>query len=238
MHRPLPKIQLLAAVLAIFLAPTSAAHATTLSTVKYESSVDVQKSNFDKFVTIPKFNPDLGILQNVFVQLGSEVKGLIKLENTDAKSADITANLAAEVSLLKPDNSILLTTLPTASITQQFAADDSKLDFSGTSGATFDNLSNSQTASINLTSGFDLFVGLDELILPVSAVAKSNGSGAGNLAQVFNTFAGANVEVVYEYVAIKPEPPKRRVPESQIPVGVIVAVGVCVLLKSKYPQHV
>ncbi len=200
--------------------------------------VDVQKSNFDKFVTIPKFNPDLGILQNVFVQLGSEVKGLIKLENTDAKSADITANLAAEVSLLKPDSSILLTTLPTASITKQFAADDGELDFSGTSGATFVNLSNSQIVSTNLTSGFDLFVGFDELILPVSAVAKSNGSGAGNLAQIFNTFAGANVEVVYQYYAQKPEPPKRRVPESQIPVGALVAVGVCVLLKSKYPQHV
>ncbi len=36
MHRPLP-IQFLAAVLAVFLAPTTAAHATTLSTVKYES---------------------------------------------------------------------------------------------------------------------------------------------------------------------------------------------------------
>jgi hypothetical protein len=238
MHPPLPKIQFLAAVLAAVLAPITAASATTLTTVKYGSSVDVQKTNFDKFVTIPKFNPDLGTLQSVFVQLGSEVKGSIKLENTDAKSADITTNLAAEVSLLKPDNSILLTTLPTASITKQFAADDGKLDFSGTSGATFNNLSNIQTASANLTSGFDLFVGLDKLTLPVIAVAKSNGSGAGNLAQIFNTFAGANVEVVYEYVAIKPQPPKRKVPESPIPVGALVAVGVCVLLRSKYPQHV
>jgi hypothetical protein len=238
MHPPMSKIGFLAAVLAAVLVPITAANATTLTTVKYESSVDVQKTNFDKFVTIPKFNPNLGKLQSVFLQLESKVEGSIRLENTDAKSANVTANLAAEVSLLKPDNSILLTTLPTASITKQFAADDAVFDFSGTSGATFDKLSNTQTASTNLTDRFDLFVGLGELTLPVTAIAKSNGSGAGNLAQIFNTFAGASVEVVYEYVAIKPEPAKRKVPESQIPVGAIVAVGFCTLLKSKYPRHV
>ncbi|MBF2067997.1 MAG: choice-of-anchor E domain-containing protein [Calothrix sp. C42_A2020_038] len=233
MHRHLSKLKFAAAVLVAFGAPITAAQAATLTTVRYESTVDVQKTNFDKFVNLPKFDPSLGELQRVFVQLGSEVRGSIRLENLDAQPAYVTANLAAEVSLLKPDRSILLTTLPTASIAQQFAADDEVLDYGGLSGATYNNLSNSKTASTSLTSGFDWFVGLDTLTLPVTAVAKSAGTGAGNLAQIFNTLAGAKVEVVYEYYIKKPEQPKRKVPESSVPLSV-ATVGVCILLKSKY----
>lgn len=235
MHRHF-SIQVAAAILVAFTAPITAAQAATLTTVKYESSVNVQKTNFDKFVTLPKFDPNLGELQKVFVQLGSEVQGSIRLENLDAQSADVTANLAAEVSLLKPDKSILLTTLPTASIAQSFAADDGDLDYKGPSGATYNNLSNTKTASTSFTSDFGLFIGSDTLTLPVTAVAKSAGTGAGNLAQIFKTLAGAKVEVVYEYYIKKPEEPKRKVPESNIPLSALAAVGVCTLLKSKYQE--
>jgi hypothetical protein len=238
MHRHLSKLQFAAAVVVAFTAPITAAQAATLTTVKYESVVDVQKTNFEKFVNLPKFDPSLGELQKVFVQLGSEVQGSIRLENLDAQSADVTANLAAEVSLLKPDNSLLLTTLPTASIAKTFAADDEILDYEGASGATYDNLSNSKTASTSFTSDFDLFIGSNTLTLPVTAVAKSAGTGAGNLAQIFKTLAGAKVEVVYEYQIKKPEQPKREIPESSIPLSVFAAVGVGAILKSKYPQRV
>ncbi|BAZ14672.1 hypothetical protein NIES4071_65160 [Calothrix sp. NIES-4071] len=231
MHRH--SIQLAAAVVVAFAAPITT-QAATLTTAKYESYVDIQKTNFDKFVTLPKFDPNLGELKKVFVQLGSEVQGSIRLENLDAQPADVTANLAAEVSLLKPDKSVLLTTLPTASIAQSFAADDETLDFTGASGATYNNLSNSKTASTLLTSDFDLFIGSDTLTLPVTAVAKSSGTGAGNLAQIFNTLAAAKVEVVYEYYIKKPEEPKRKIPESNIPLSALAAVGVGALLKSKY----
>lgn len=232
MHRH--SIPFAAGILVAFAAPITAAQAATLTTAKYASFVDIQKTNFDKFVTLPKFDPNLGELQKVFVQLGSEVQGSIRLENLDAQPADVTANLSASVSLLKPDKSVLLTTLPTASIAQTFAADDGELNFSGASGATYNNLSNSKTASTSLWSDFGLFIGSDTLTLPVTAVAKSSGTGAGNLAQIFNTLAAAKVEVVYEYYIKKPEEPKRKVPESNIPLSALAAVGVCVLLKSKY----
>lgn len=235
MHRHF-SIQFAAAILVAFTAPITAVQAATLTTVKYESSVNVQKTNFNKFVTLLKFDPKLGELQKVFVQLGSEVQGSIQLENLDAEPADVTANLSAEVSLLKPDKSILLTTLPTASIAKSFAADDGTQDFSGLSGATYNNLSNSKTASTSFTSDFGLFIGSDTLTLPVTAVAKSSGTGAGNLAQIFQTLAGAKVEVVYEYYIKKPEEPKREIPESSIPLSALAAVGVCTLLKSKYPR--
>lgn len=234
MHRH--SIQFAAAILVAFAAPITAAQAATLTTAKYASSVDIQKTNFDKFVTLPKFDPSLGELQKVFVQLGSEVQGSILLESLDAQPADVTANLSAEVSLLKPDKSVLLTTLPTASITQSFATDDGKLDFSGASGATYNNLSNTKTASTSFTSDFGLFIGSDTLTLPVTAVAKSSGTGAGNLAQIFNTLAAAKVEVVYEYYIKKPEEPKRKVPESNMGISALAAVAVCTLLKSKYQK--
>ncbi|WP_211293142.1 choice-of-anchor E domain-containing protein [Brunnivagina elsteri] len=233
MHRHLSKIPIAIFAIAASIAPTVSAEAASL---KYQSSVNVQKTNyFHKFVTLPKFNPELGDLTSVKLTLNGEVQGSIKLENTDASPANVTADLAAEVKLLKPDKSILLTTLPTASKSQEFAADDEILDFGGTSGATFNNLSSTETESTVFTSGFDLFKGLGDLFLPVTAEAKSKGTGAGNLAQVFNTFAGAKVEIVYDYVVrIPKKEPKKRVPESQIPLGALVAVGVCTLLKSKY----
>ncbi|NJL62016.1 MAG: choice-of-anchor E domain-containing protein [Methylacidiphilales bacterium] len=223
--------------IATYIAPIASAEAASL---KYESSVTVQKTNyFDKFVTLPKFNPELGDLTSVKLTLNGEVQGSIRLESTDASAANVTADLAAEVKLLKPDKSLLLATLPTASVSKQFTTFDDNVDFDGTSGATLNNLSSTKTDSTELTSGFDLFKGLGELLLPVTAEAKSRGTGAGNLSQEFNTFAGAKVEIVYDYVVrIPKEVPKRRVPESQIPLGALAAVGVCSLLKTKYSRLV
>jgi hypothetical protein len=237
MHRHLSKIPIAIFAIAASIAPIASAEAASL---KYESSVDIQRTNyFDKFVTLPKFNPELGDLTSVKLTLNGEVTGSIELESRDSSAANVTADLAAEVKLLKPDKSLLLATLPTTSISKQFTAFDGKKDFGGTSGATFDNLSSTETDSTELTSGFDLFTGLGELILPVTAEAKSRGTGAGNLSQEFNTFAGAKVEIVYDYVVrIPKDKPKKKVPESQIPLGALVAVGVCTLLKTKYSRLV
>lgn len=236
MHRHLSKLPFAAAVMVAFVAPTTAVQASTLTTVKYQSSVPVQTTEFDKFVTLPKFNPNLGILQSVFVKLDAEVQGAIQIENRSAKSATATADFAAEVSLLRPDagNQVLLTTLPKQQIAKQFTAYDLTTDFAGTSGATFANLSSSESDSKTLTSDFDFFIGSGNIDLPVIARDFSKTTATGNFAAIFETNAGANVEVIYNY--IKKEPPKRKVPESQVPLGAFAAVGVCLLLKSKYRQ--
>ncbi|BAZ41883.1 hypothetical protein NIES4101_78510 [Calothrix sp. NIES-4101] len=233
MHRHLSKIQMVIFAIATYTVSMNSAVAASL---KYESSVTVQRTNyFDKSVTLPKFNPELGDLTSVKLTLIGAVQGSIELESRDASITNVTADLGAEVRLLKPDKNLLLATLPTASISKQFTAFDGIKDFGGTSGATFNNLSSQETDSTELTSGFDLFLGLGELVLPVTAEAKSRSTGAGNLSQEFNTFAGANVEIIYDYVVKIPKAePKRKVPESQISLGILAAVGVCTLLKSKY----
>jgi hypothetical protein len=214
MHLQFSKLRVLLVVAAGVLLPTTSVKAATLS---YDASVPIQKTNFNTSINLPKFDSKLGTLNSVQLLLGGEVKGSIRLESEDAAPADITANLAAEVSLLRPDNTILLTTLPKVLVSANLSSYDGITDFSGTSGKKIEGLSDRKVESKTLNNDFGLFIGSGNLILPVVAAAKSSGSGAGNLVQGFNTNAGANVQVIYNYTLKQPPLPPRKVPESEIP---------------------
>jgi hypothetical protein len=222
--------RMLLVVAAGVLLPTTSVKAATLS---HDVSVPVQKTNFKTSINIPKFNPELGTLDSVKLLLGGEVQGSIRLESEDAAPAYITADLAAEVSLLRPDNTILLTTLPKASVSANLSTYDGITDFSGTSGKKIEGLSDRKIESTTLTNNFGLFIGSGNINLPVLAAAKSSGSGAGNLVQGFNTNAGANVQVIYNYTLRQPPLPPRKVPESEIPLLSLVGFGTLMVIMKK-----
>ena len=97
--------------------------------------------------------------------------------------------------------------IPVVNNSDAATAFDGTIDFAGTSGKAYENLSGTDTASDNTTDSGDLALftamSLGETIsLPVTAVGSSSGSGAGNLLLLFNTFAGADIKVMYEYELI------------------------------------
>lgn len=238
MHYQISKIKLAAAVLIGVFAPISVAQASTLKTISHQDFVPIQKTKLqNQFVTIPQFNPDLGSLKSVLLRLTGEVEGSAKIENGDAAEAFITANLGAEVSLRRTDGSSLLTVLPTAEISKTFATGDDDLDFLGDSVEELTGLRNSKTEQLFLTDNLGFWIGRNNLDLPVFGDGKSVATGAGNLLAAFRTNAGAKVEVVYDYEPIKrpvkPEPPKKEIPESPLSVATFAALGVGFLLKSK-----
>ncbi|MEA5598473.1 choice-of-anchor E domain-containing protein [Rivularia sp. UHCC 0363] len=233
MHLSISKLQVMVTAFAAILAPINAVQA---STIRYENLIDLEKTNFKKQITLPKFNSNLGDLESVLFELSGEVQGSIELENRDAQAAVITGNLAAEISLKKPDNSLLLVSLPTASVTQKLDAYDGSLDFGGTSGVTLTKISNTkkESAFFTVKDDFTPFIGDGSFKLFVEAIGNSKATGAGNLLAGFETYAGATVAVSYTYVK-KDEPIRKKVPESQVPVSVFVGLAATmVLTKSKF----
>lgn len=216
--------------LAATLLPVGIAQAATL-TKTYSDTIDPARTNFSDSVSIAQFDSSLGDLTKIIVELTGSVSGSIQLESTDAAPANVTANLKSQIKLQRPDMSDLVVVLPEASKTANFTAFDGTVDFGGTSGLTINNLSQTATNSISFTdpSDFALFLGKGNLVLPVAAIGQSNASGAGNLATVFQTFAGANITVSYEYTE-KPT----AVPEPNAPMGALALVGLGMMAKRKF----
>lgn len=232
MHLSISKNKVMVAAFAAILVPINAAQATTLT---YESTVDLEKTNFEKQISLPQFDSSLGDLESVLFELSGNVQGSVELENRDAQAALVTGNLAAEISLKQPDNSLLLVALPTASVEQKLNKYDGTLDFDGTSGVTLTDISNTKKESTSLTipDNFTPFVGDGSFNLLVEAIGNSTATGAGNLLAGFETYAGATIAVSYTY-AKKEEPKRRKVPESGVPATIFVGLAATmVLTKSK-----
>lgn len=231
MHLSICKTKVMVTAFAAILAPINAVQATTLT---YETSVDLAKTNFEKEITLPKFDSSLGELESVLFELSGNVEGSVSLENEDATAALVTGNLAAEISL-KTDDSLLLVALPTASVNKHLSAYDGTFDFDGTSGFKLTDISNTKKESTLLTipDDFTPFVGDGSLNLFLEAIGNSTATGAGNLSARFETYAGATIGVSYTY-AKKDKPKRRKVPESGVPVSIFVGLAATmVLTKSK-----
>ena len=233
MHLSISKNKVMVAAFAAILAPITAAQASTLT---YESAVDLEKTNFETQISLPKFDSSLGNLESVLFELSANVQGSVELENRDAQAALVTGNLAAEIGLKKPDNSLLLVALPTASVEQKLNKYDGTLDFDGTSGVKLTDISNTKEESTLLTipNDFTPFVGDGSFNLLVEAIGNSTATGAGNLLAGFETYAGATVAVSYTY-AKKDEPkPRKKVPESGVSATMLIGLAATmVLTKSK-----
>jgi hypothetical protein len=169
-------------------------------------SVPIQDTDWSEVLSVPKFDPTLGILQKVSITLAGEVTGSAAYENLDAETQDITLELSATLELQRPDGTKLIDVVPLCNETETASAFDSILDYGGTSGNTFAGLSGTASESGDFMSASDLllFTGPGNIDLTFSAEASSMGSGGGNLSLLFNTDASGSFDVEYTYVV--PEP--------------------------------
>jgi len=194
-------------VLALALASTSSALAETVS---FSDSIPLQSTNWDGSVTVSKFDTALGILTKVTFELFGHVEGNARFESLDSEPATVTMELAAQLTLHRPDMSTLVITLPLVATTDNVDAFDNVIDFGGLSGKTYTGLSgdDSDMAMSSAPADLMLFSGPGgmpgTITLPVLARGASTGSGAGNLLLQFATSASAEVRVTYEYEI--PEP--------------------------------
>ncbi len=209
-----------------FLALGTVVHADMES---HSASIPLQTTNWDiNLAPIPLFDPSLGTLNSVEFMLTGEIEGDLRWESLDAAPTTVDLKLQATITLQRPDNSVLVVTIPVANISDPVSAFDGLIDFGGTSGGEMLGLMASTTESFTTFDAADLalFTGVGNIVLPVSAEGTSTGSGAGNLLLQFNTDAGAGVIVKYNFTPI-PEPST-----ALLVVGGLVGVGLVLKRRS------
>lgn len=196
-------MRLLSTTVVVFTLLAVGAQADTIS---FSDFVSLAQTNWTSSVTVPQFNPSLGTLDSIEFTLDGHVEGSAGFENKDAEPATITMDLQAMLRLRRPDNSVLVLTIPVVSTIDSVTAWDGTDDYAGTSGKTYTNLSANSSDSAITTSPADiaLFTGTGNITLPTTANGASTGSGAGNLLLQFSTFASAGGTVTYNYTV--PEP--------------------------------
>ena len=172
--------------------------------LSFMDEVALQPTNWNETLSISKFNPNWGTLNSIKYTLDGRVEGSAKYENLDAAAATITLDLEAQITLQKPDGSLLVQVFPLVQVNDNAGAFDGTIDFGGTSGATFDNLMGEESDSLTSTNILDLilFTGEGSIDLPIVAVGLSSGTGAGNLITQFKTDALAKVTVEYDYTPV------------------------------------
>ena len=206
-----------ALVAATVLVASAAAQAATVSYGTTPASTStlttgLRTTNFTTSLTLPKFDTSLGTLTSVAIDFAGAVTSTIAFESRDAAPSTITGTASATVTLTRPDNSQLAMVLPSNTRSAQETAYDGVLDFAGTSGDVFSNISGSLTApTVTLTSASDLalFSGAGNILLPVIGAGASSVSGAGNVVSQITTQASGSAYVVYTYNATPaavPEP--------------------------------
>lgn len=171
-----------------------------------DASVPLQPTNFTTSVSIPKFDTNLGILNSVTFVLDGHVEGSARFESLDSEPATIDMELAAQITLQRPDMSSLVVALPLVMTSDNATAFDIVIDFGGTSGKSYENLTADDLEMFTTFAPTDLllFSGPGSILLPVLGEGASTGSGAGNLLLQFATSASADVRVIYDYTV--PEP--------------------------------
>ncbi len=198
------------AIVAVLTTPSSKADYTPY----YSDSVAVTKTNWNTSVTLAQFDPSLGTLIGIEFRLTGEVTGSMSVSNlSDSSSNTITSDLAASITLSRPDSTILTTVLPDVERIGTFDANPSGNPiFTSPYGAAYTGLDGFATNSVSYIppspSDILLFTGPGSIILPIFSVAQSSATDtAGNSATIFRTNAGAVAEVRYQYIPnAVPEP--------------------------------
>jgi len=178
--------------------------ACAVETVSYDASIALRQTNWSDSLVFPKFDPSLGILKKVIFQIDGHVEGNVQFESLDAAGTTITSFLQAEITLFRPDNTVLAVVIPVLMNSDPATAFDGGTDFAGTSGKSYLGLSVDKS-EMDMTSSlvdFALFTAAlpgDTISLPVDAQGTSGGTGAGNLLLLTRTDAAARFIVTYEY---------------------------------------
>ena len=169
----------------------------------FSDATGLAATNWSKPVTFPLFDPSLGTLNRVEIDLGGWVASFARFESMDAGPATIETVVSADITLQRPDASTLVTISPSVTRIEDVSAFDGVVDFSGSSGRKY-NLSASAFESMNTTESADLmlFTGMGDILLPVEAVGFAASGGAGNLLAMFSTYASGGVSVTYHFTPI------------------------------------
>ena len=186
----------------------SAASAASAAEIEYSVDVPMARTNWATTASLPQFDPALGDLEYVNVFFEGEVEGNARFHNLNATPAHVTTTISAAVMLEVEPSMLLIATAPTVTRNDDLAPFDGTITFSGPSGRTYTGLYDAvveQRSLSTLNNDLSRFIGTGTVAFPVTSRAQSSVHGPGNLIAQFETFAAADVTVVYGFSPV-PEP--------------------------------
>lgn len=154
-------------------------------------------------VSIPKFNPALGVLTSIRFDLYSSIGGQARVENTASSPVTSTLHFAGDFILRRPDNSVIVTDSPFTNIVDNLAAFDGNLNYFGPSGETHNGVgANTNTGHTSPAPLADLalFTGPGSIVLPLDAVNLCSVSGGTSLSTTFKIDGSTRVDICYNYI--------------------------------------
>ncbi|PIZ46843.1 hypothetical protein CO180_01405 [candidate division WWE3 bacterium CG_4_9_14_3_um_filter_41_6] len=158
---------------------------------------------------LEKFSMPIESLSSATLSIQAHTDTVQKMENKDVSPHTMTSQVIVDVTVQnEARNSTLLTvSIPAAQSTFTATAHDGAVDYSGTSGKTFDPIQASKNTSILYNTATDLaqFVGAGNISLPVSAIATWSCSGSGNAECGVDTYANASLSITYMYTTPDPD---------------------------------
>ncbi len=193
------------------------------------AALPLSVTNWSKTLAVPKFNSSLGTLSSMTFTLNSGISGTQNIESLDSAATTVTSTLAAQVTVKRPDGTVLLTHTPSVAKSNALSAYDGTTDYAGSSGITYPIATTSTgTTTLSPLSATDaaLFTGSGTVSLPVTAEAVASFSGAGNLDSQSALSASATMTVVYAYV--NPDASVSIAPQGALTVGTMATYAVSV----------
>ncbi|NLH74141.1 MAG: choice-of-anchor E domain-containing protein [Verrucomicrobia bacterium] len=179
-----------------------------LETICHSVRIEPARLNWVAQLEIPQFDPALGTLESVSVEVDASIVTDFQAENVnnwgdEGAYAPVTASINTTV-CLQLDGTVLATAQPSIQRQENIAARyDGVFDFGGASGISAIGITASDTGTRTLTaaSGDDLsaFVGNGAVPMTLSAQGYSKVKGSGNLVISISTVAGGSVKVCYSY---------------------------------------
>lgn len=168
-------------------------------------TVTRDQTDFDTPVVFNLFDNTTGsVLESVMVELFARSSGSIQVENrSTTRASGVTAVLSTIITLQLPDGTTTLTATPSTTRTDSLSTFDGVVDYDGTSGVEFVNLTTNDYESLAISSPslLALFTGIGQSQFLFEAIATSSVNGGGNLAILIDTFASADVRITYYYVS-------------------------------------
>lgn len=150
---------------------------------------------------LPQFNPALGRLVGIDIQINGRITSQIRAENLDDEAAQIAGTVMGNVQVTGLG---LNATAQTAANNQLYnaAAFDGNIDYAGGSGVTFAvrTVNGSTTATISNATDLSAYTGTGTINLTVTPRATSSANGGGNLQANITSVGGAQIIVTYRYV--------------------------------------
>ncbi len=191
-------------LLFVLLAIVLSASAAGAVTVSYVAGVPLQTTNWYTTLTFPQFNPSLGSLTGVTVELRDSLVHGIQFENQAATNSRFRDSIYVTIDVMRPASTSLVTAIAKLYKTAIVGPWDGVLDYAGTSGAGFLGLTDYAVSSstTNAPADLALFTGTGSIGLPCRAEAWFVFSyTGGNGKWIETTEAQAYVIVTYTYDA-------------------------------------